>query len=149
MNIQRKEETICFATSRFGTVSVGHDKVINFVKGIPGFDGLRRFIIIDHDQEGVFRWMQSVDNPAVAFLLTDPNLFKPGYAVPLKKNDAEALGARNTSALVTYVMVCASHEKAQMSINLKGPVVFNSENMKAMQCIIDRDDYQSHFAVCL
>lgn len=140
---------ICFSTSRFGTVSVDHDKVINFVKGIPGFDGLRRFIIIDHDKEGVFRWLQSVDNPAVAFLLTDPNLFKSGYSVPLKKCDAEALGARNPSALVTYVMVCASHEKARISINLKGPVVFNSENMRAMQCIIDRDDYQSHFAVSL
>lgn len=149
MNIQRKEETVCFATSRFGNVSVGLDKVISFIKGIPGFDSLRRFIIIDHDQEGVFRWLQSVDNPAVAFLLTDPNLFRPGYTVPLKKNDAEALGARETSSLVTYVMVCASHEKASMSINLKGPVVFNSENMLAMQCIIDREDYPSHFSVCL
>lgn len=149
MNTQVKESMLCFSTSRFGTVSVEHDRVINFVKGIPGFDGLRRFIIIDHDQEGVFRWMQAVDNPAVAFLLTDPNLFKPGYAVPLKKSDAEVLGAKDPSALVTYVMVCASQEKSQMSINLKGPVVFNSENMKAMQCIIDRDDYQSHYAVNL
>ena len=149
MNTQVKESMICFSTSRFGEISVGEDKVIIFVKGIPGFDSLRRFIIIDHDQEGVFRWLQSVDNPAVAFLLTDPNIFKPDYTVPLKKSETEALGAKDTSSLVTYVMVCASHENGRMSINLKGPVVFNSDNMRALQCIIDRDDYQSHFAVRL
>lgn len=149
MNTQVKESMVSFSTSRFGEICVGEDKVVNFVKGIPGFDGLRRFIIIDHDQEGVFRWLQSVDNPSVAFLLTDPNLFKPGYSVPLRKGEAEALGAKDPSGLVTYVMVCASRENAQMSINLKGPVIFNSDNMRAMQCIIDRDDYQSHFAVRL
>jgi len=71
-----------FDTTRFGRLEVTEDRVISFVQGMPGFERLKRFILIDHDQEGVFKWLQAVDDPAVAFLLTDPTSFKPGYTVP-------------------------------------------------------------------
>lgn len=147
MNAQASHRMVHFQSSRFGALSVTEDKIIWFVKGIPGFDRLKRFILIDHDQDGVFKWLQSVDDPRVAFLLTDPNQYKPDYSVPLKRGEIEGLEVRDSGNIVTLVMVCASEKDNQVSINLKGPVVFNSENMRAMQCIIDREDYQSHFAI--
>lgn len=138
---------VCFTTSRFGSVTVAADRIISFVQGVPGFEKLKRFILIDHDIDGVFRWLQAVDDPAVAFLLTDPNQFKPDYAVPLRKTDADALGAQDTKDLVTLVMVCVSRDAKELSLNLKGPVVFNAGNMLAIQCVLDRDDYPSNFPV--
>jgi flagellar assembly factor FliW len=138
---------VSFTTSRFGAVSVAEDRIINFVQGVPGFEKLRRFILIDHDAEGVFRWLQSVDDPAVAFLLTDPNQFRPEYTVPLKKADADGLGVKDPGSLITLVMVCVSQETRELSLNLKGPVVFNADNMKAIQCVLDKEDYPSHFAI--
>ncbi|MDO8426514.1 MAG: hypothetical protein Q7T24_03240 [Deltaproteobacteria bacterium] len=43
-----------FDTVRFGRIEVHEDKIICFVQGIPGFKRLRRFIMIDHDAEGMF-----------------------------------------------------------------------------------------------
>jgi len=140
---------INFVTSRFGMISVMEDKIIHFVNGIPGFERLRRFILIDHDPEGLFKWLQAVDDPAVAFLLTDPNVFKPGYTVPLRKPEIECLDIRDEKSLVTFVIVCVSMSDKRISLNLKGPVVFNADNMRAAQCIIDRDDYLSHFEITL
>jgi len=144
---QKMATVVDFNTSRFGTLSVSEDKVINFVNGIPGFEKLRRFVLIDHNNEGSLKWLQSIDDPAVAFLLTVPNLYKADYKVPLKKNDIEGLGAKEADSLVTLVMVSVSKENRQLSLNLKGPVIFNSANMKAMQYIIDKDDYQSRFII--
>ncbi len=139
---------IDFNTSRFGTLSVAEDRIISFSRGIPGFGKLRRFILIDHDGEGLFKWLQSVEDPNVAFLLTNPNAYKADYAVPLKRAEIEELGVRDAGSVITLVMVCVSHgEKRQVSLNLKGPVVFNSENMLAMQCIVDRDDYPSSYVI--
>lgn len=138
---------IGFDTSRFGRLEVTEDRVISFVQGMPGFERLRRFILIDHDQEGVFKWLQAVDDPAVAFLLTDPTAFKPGYTVPLRSGEIEGLGAENADGLITLVMVCVSQGARQFSLNLKGPVVFNADNMRAVQCVIDRDDYPANFPV--
>ncbi|MBI5902396.1 MAG: flagellar assembly protein FliW [Deltaproteobacteria bacterium] len=148
MNLQQNvRPLINFATSRFGLLSVTEDKIIVFVNGIPGFERLRRFILIDHDPEGLFKWLQAVDDPTTAFLLTNPNLFKPDYTVPLRKPEMECLGAGDQKSIVIFVIVCVSTADKKISLNLKGPVVFNAANMRAIQCVIDRDDYLSHFEV--
>lgn len=143
-----RDDAISFRSTRFGEITVGADKVISFSKGLPGFSALRRFILLDHDDQGLFKWLQSVDDPAVAFLMTNPVAYRPGYTVPLKKSERDELEIRNESDVVTLVMVCVSQgEKKQVSINLKGPVVFNSANMRALQSIIDRDDYPSNHVI--
>ncbi|HXI09356.1 MAG TPA: flagellar assembly protein FliW [Thermodesulfobacteriota bacterium] len=136
-----------FMTARFGLLSVDEDKIIHFVNGLPGFRNLRKFILLDHDGEGTFKWLQSIEEANVAFLMTNPALFKPDYTVPLKRPEIEGLAVGDPSALVSFVMVCVSRVTKELSLNLKGPVVFNSENMRAIQCIIDREDYPSHFVI--
>lgn len=148
MNTAEKAvSAVCFKTSRFGDISVAGDRIINFVQGVPGFEKLRRFILIDHDADGVFRWLQAVDDPSVAFLMTDPNQFRPEYAVPLRKADADGLGVKDPGSLITLVMVCVSQDTRELSLNLKGPVVFNADNMKAIQCVLDKEDYPSNFSI--
>jgi len=136
-----------FMTLRFGLLSITEDKIISFVNGLPGFGSLKKFILLDHDDAGTFKWLQSMEDPNVAFLLTNPALFKPDYTVPLRKPEIESLAVKDPSMLVSFVMVCVSSATKELSLNLKGPVVFNSDNMRAIQCIIDREDYPSHFAI--
>lgn len=146
MNVaMESRQEIVFETHRFGNLSITEDKVITFAQGIPGFKKLKRFILIDHDSEGLFKWLQSIEDPLVAFLLTNPNVYKPDYSVPMRKTDLETLNVKEMTNLVSLVMVCFANGK--VTLNLKGPVLFNSENMSAIQCIIDRDDYPSHFAI--
>ncbi len=137
-------------TTRFGAITVPEDKVITFVHGIPGFDRLRRYILVDHDSEGLFKWLQSVDDPRVAFLMTDPDNHKPGYNVPISKSDMKGLGATDAEGVVVLVMVCVSDDangKRTVTINLKGPVLFNASSMKALQCIVDKDDYEAGYVI--
>lgn len=148
MNLhQESNKLVNFVSSRFGSLSVTEDRIIYFVHGIPGFERLKRYILIDHDAEGLFKWLQAVDDPRVAFLLTNPNIYKPDYSVPLKKSEIEGLGISDEKAVVTMVMVSVSKEDKSISLNLKGPVLFNSANMRATQCIIDRDEYLSNYKI--
>lgn len=138
---------ITIDTARFGTLSVAEDKIISFVRPIPGFEKLRRYILLDHDAEGAFKWLQSVEEPEVAFLLTDPVLYKADYKVRLSGAETESLGPVEPKDLVFLVMVCVSREQRQISLNLKAPVVFNSAAMKAVQTIIDREDFVTDFVI--
>ena len=150
MNVtkEKAQAALNVDTSRFGPVTVAEDKVIHFSKGLPGFVSQRRYILLDHDKDGHFKWLQSVDDPALAFLLTNPNAYRADYTVPLRRAEIEELGISDPESVVTLVMVCVSQgEKRQVSLNLKGPVVFNSTNMRAMQCIVDRDDYPSDYVI--
>ncbi len=136
-----------FDTTRFGPVAISEDKIIHFVQGIPGFKDVRRYILIDHDEDGVFRWLQAVDRPEVAFLLTNPVLFKSDYNIVLRTGELRTLGAEDPEHLVIFVMVCFHRESNTMTLNLKGPVVLNSLNMRGIQLILDRDDYPVDYPV--
>lgn len=144
---KQPDSLLTFASTRFGGITVTEDKVITMAQGIPGFEKLRRYIMLDHDPEGVFKWLQAVDDPSIAFLLTDPNVYQPGYAVPSKKADFDLLGIKDRADLAVFVMVCVSHKDRRISLNLKAPILFNAANMSALQCIIDRDDYPVSFIV--
>ena len=150
MTVTREISSAQFDTTRFGTLEVSSDKVIRFISGMPGFEDLRDFIILDHDHEGIFKWLQSVERPDVAFLMTDPAVYVQGYKVPMKKPLLESLGAGDDSAgLVTLVMVTVDRDSKTLSLRLKGPVVFNSGNMRAVQCIREAEDVPAEFTVKL
>ncbi len=145
---EEQKSTIEINTSRFGPVSCAEDKVFSFVHPIPGFERLRRFVLIDHDKEGIFKWLQSVEDPLVAFLLTSPNFYKPDYSVPLARMQTDALGSKDAGGYITLVMVCVASRTKQVTINLKGPIILNPANMKAMQWIVDREDFDTHYIIC-
>jgi len=141
------KKTMEFTSTRFGLLKVEADKIIRFVKVIPGFEGLRDFVLIEHDSNGVFKWLQSIDDPGTAFLLTFPALFYSGYTVPFRDGYLEDLSARAADDITVFVMVSASKQKGSVSLNLKAPVLLNCKKMRAMQCIIDREEYEYRFMV--
>ncbi len=141
------KELLRFESSRFGTMEVEREKIIRFIRVIPGFERLREFVLLDHDEGGVFKWLQSVEDPEVAFLLTFPRLFRPEYTVPLKEHYLDDLGAESVEKVVVFVMVSASRVKGSVTLNLKAPVLLNPGEMLAMQCIIDRDGYECRYEV--
>lgn len=148
MKQEKREKKITeFSSTRFGPLQADEDKIIRFVRPIPGFEGLRDFVLLEHDSNGVFKWLQSIDDPGAAFLLTFPVLFKANYTVPFRESYLEDLSAENASEVSVFVMVSASRQKGSVSLNLKAPILFNPLKMRAMQCIIDADAYECRFMV--
>ncbi|MCH8138135.1 MAG: flagellar assembly protein FliW [Proteobacteria bacterium] len=74
-------------TTRFGRVEVAGDKLITFEEGILGFPGLKRYGLIQTSPDPVFFWLQSTENPTLAFVVCDPLAFVEGYNVPIKAED--------------------------------------------------------------
>ena len=62
---------ISFDTSRFGRLEVGKDKIIDFPTGLIGFPDIKRFILMDYKDTSL-KWLQAVDDPDVAFIVTPP-----------------------------------------------------------------------------
>ena len=62
-------------TMRFGTIEVEEEKVVHFAQGIPAFEDEHDFVIIPYDEESPFVFLQSLQTPDLAFLMTVPYLF--------------------------------------------------------------------------
>src|SRR4051812_27520296 len=59
-------------TTRFGTLNVEDERVIDFPKGLLGFPDRTRYALIQTGEENYFFWLQCVDEPNLAFVVTDP-----------------------------------------------------------------------------
>lgn len=67
-------------TSRFGTVNIADDRVITFQKGLLGFAECKRFCLLEPAEDACFFWLQSLEDPDLAFVVTDPMIFVPEYS---------------------------------------------------------------------
>ena len=124
-------------TTRFGEIEVEEDKIIEFPLGIPGFTALKRYILMEYKEP--IRWLHAVDDPDVAFIVTDPFAIFPGYTFDMSDEVKDFLGIRDPKDIVVLVIITV--EGSSLTVNLKAPIVFNAANFKAAQMLIDNDRY--------
>src|SRR5687768_5931065 len=77
-------------TTRFGTLSVEDERIITFPNGLLGFPDHTRFALIQTGEENYFFWLQAVDEPNLAFVVTDPGIFFKDYDVPIREETARS-----------------------------------------------------------
>lgn len=123
-------------TSRFGVISITEDDVINFPEGLLGFNELHRFVLLDDPSDEIFAWLQSCEDPGIAFPLLEPELFATNYKVQLTKHDMEILGLKSSEGIRTFAIITIPSDPTLMTANLKAPVVINVSSRVARQCVL-------------
>ncbi len=121
-------------TSRFGQVEVDDQRVITFPKGLLGFPNYKRFVLIEPGQDTYFFWLQSVDTPDLAFVVTDPSLFVPTYKVPIKPEQMAELGINAPEE--AQVLVIVNKRDNVLTGNLQGPLVIQVRSRVGEQLVL-------------
>ncbi len=138
-------------TTRFGTLEVDEKDVISMVDPIIGFPHARRFVLLDHKTKGgvtPFKWLQSVDDPALAFVLLPAQLVEPSYRVTMTQDEAARLKiSEPTDAQVWTILVIPHNEPKKMTANLKAPVVINQKERLGKQLVLVESEYSTKHRV--
>lgn len=121
-------------TTRFGTVTVEQERLINFPKGILGFPDHHNFCLLQPSDEACFFWLQSADDPALAFVVTDPTLFIADYAVPIREDQLTELKLSAIEDAQVFVIV--NKVDGTLTGNLRGPLVVNTLERVAEQVVL-------------
>ena len=129
-------------TKHFGTLEVDEDKIIDFIGGVPGFDGTKYILMKNKDDElSPFMWLQSVTNGDISLLLMNPFLIYPNYAPDVRDEYITGLEHNGREDLTVYNVVVLPDDLTKMTINLKAPIIINAEKKKAIQVIAENQDY--------
>lgn len=126
-------DAVPVASRLFGPLSVRPEAFFTFPNGIPGFGGVRRFVLLPAASSGVY-WLQSVDEGSMAFLLVDPFPIFPGYAVDLPQEEAEDTGA--VPPMVLAVVTLPRDGEDTSTANLQAPVVLDLGRRAGRQLIL-------------
>lgn len=129
-------------TNHFGELQIPDENIILFENGIPGFTEYTQYVIInDEEENSPFCWLQSIEEPELAFALVNPFLVHDNYNPNLPKSEVEKLGEGTEEDYSILSIVIIPEDMEKMRANLMAPIVINLKTKKAMQIIIDGDDY--------
>lgn len=132
-------------STRFGTYDVQPDAVLTFPSGILGFPDCRRYVILDHDTDAPFKWLQSLDEPGLAFVILDPAYFHPEYDVPVPHEALlEVDGKDNEELIASVLLTIPSNDPTGITANLRGPLLMNPRTKLCKQLILS-DSYPTRF----
>lgn len=129
-------------TLRFGEIEVEEDKIVHFEHGIPAFDEEHEFLIIPYDEESPYVFLQSLNTPDLAFLMTMPFVFFPDYEFEIDDETQARLGITKQEDMLVYTLLTIPGGRVQdMTANLMAPVLINTKNMQASQLVLDKSRY--------
>jgi flagellar assembly factor FliW len=114
--------TITLESTRFGTLEVPGDAVVEFPNGLIGLGG-KRYALLAREEESTFVWLHSLDDPDLALPLTNPWRFFNAYEVELSDDEAERIGVEESDDTVVYVTVRAAESLEDFSANLRAPIL--------------------------
>jgi len=121
-------------TTRFGVVDLDERRIITFPAGLLGFSSYKSFALLQPDDEGVFFWLQSLESPELAFVVTDPTMWVSGYEASIRREQMDELGLDKLENAQVFVIV--NKYGQSLTANLQGPLVINLLNQKAMQLVL-------------
>ena len=138
-----------FVSKRFGEIGYKEEEIIKVIKGIVGFPHLTQYVVIQQEEGSSFRWLQSIEDPAVAFVVANPLDFFPRYHIKINPSETEELKFDKTGDLLTLTIVTVpQNNPAEMSANLLGPVLVNSSKKLAKQVVLANSPYTTkHYII--
>lgn len=132
-------------STRFGSFEVDPIRTLQFAEPLLGFPNSARYVVVEVEDSPYF-WLQSADEPEVAFLAVSPFLFFPTYDLELGDEEQQALeiSSPEQAEVMTLLTIHRTAGTAQsITANLLGPIVVNIETRRARQVVLQTDEYST------
>jgi len=114
-------------TGRFGQLTVGDDEKIRIPQGVLGFPEFTEFCLVDPADDTLILWLQSTQSPE--------------YSARLSAAELRELKLENINQSAVFSILTISDDVAQMTANLKAPLVINLKEQVAKQVVLQENEY--------
>jgi len=121
-------------TTRFGEQTVNEQRILTFPSGLLGFPHHKKYVLLETGQDTCFWWLQSIERPELAFVVTDPSLFVPTYRVPIGDEQMSSLGLNSLAEAQVFVIV--NKRDNVLTGNLQGPLVVHVHQRVGEQLVL-------------
>lgn len=137
-------------TKYFGEIELDQNKIITFEHGIMGFEEYKNYTIIYDLEEGesiTISWLQSIEEPSLALPVINPLLVKPDYDPIVEDEVLSILGEITDDNIIILLTLTVPSDLTKMSVNLKAPIIINSDTRKACQIIVENQEYNVKYYI--
>ncbi len=128
--------------TRFGEVEYDPENLLHFPAGLIGLPNLRRFVVMPNKKKGPLFWIQSIDDPDIAFVLTDPTNFFLDYLLEPDTSERQSLHIDENDECFVLTVVTVPPDQT-ITLNLAAPIFFAPKSNRAIQVIMEGAAYSS------
>jgi flagellar assembly factor FliW len=132
---------VIIKTGRFGSLEISETEIIRMPFGLLGFPEQTKFCLVDPGDETLILWLQSLDNPNLAIPILEPKIFKTDYTVRLSAAELRELKLDNVNQSAVFTILTIGEDVAQMSANIRAPIVINLKERVAKQVVLQENEY--------
>ncbi|MFC5301425.1 flagellar assembly protein FliW [Azospira restricta] len=125
--------------AKFGLkdVPVNPDSVFTFPQGLVGFEDARRFTLFHEEGKPTVFWLQSLDDPQLAFSVVPPESIDVQYEMELSDEDAALIDLKDPAEVVVVVVLYRQEaDNGRIAANTRSPLVLNTRSRLGMQKIL-------------
>lgn len=128
--------------TKVGEVEVSESNILCFEKGIPGFERLHKFTIVELEQTKPFCWLVSLEDPNIALPIVNPWLVRVDYSFELSEADRADLKIESSEEIEVWVVVTIPpNAPTEATVNLFAPIVINKRNNLGKQILLEGSEY--------
>jgi len=109
-------------STRFGSLEIPDDAVIEFPNGLIGLGGTR-YALIAREESAPFLWLHSIDDASLAIPVTNPWNFFASFEVEISDAEAARIGVTDPSETEVLVTVRAGESIEDFRANLRAPIL--------------------------
>lgn len=128
-----------------GTINYDKEDIIEFKKGIPGFEDLRKFLLIPVKENEIFSILQSVENSEVGMVIASSLHIVDNYEIELQEGVRKALKIKDDSDAYIFNTITLNSDIKKITSNLKAPIIINIKEKLGEQIILNDDKYEIKF----
>ena len=132
--------------AEYKVLDVKEEHLFTFSEGIPGFEKVKRFLILTKPEEAPFGRLVAVDFD-LCFFVIDPWTVCQDYKPDIGDEEIKKIGSPSHAELLILAIVTIPGSNPQEStMNLAAPVIINVKEGVGRQVIINNyRDYSSKF----
>jgi flagellar assembly factor FliW len=134
--------TVHLVSEQLGPLEIPDDSLVSFAQGIPGFPTARRFCLLEVKPGSRFKLLQNVEDPALAFVVTDPVALDPSYPLDTVRELASLLGLAKDEPMAIASIVTVPPPPRRPTANLLAPLAMGMQSRLGVQVVLHDGDYR-------
>lgn len=122
-------------TKAKGKIEISEENLLTIPEGLFGFEDFTKFALVNSDYEP-FIWLQSTENPNLAFLIVDPFLISSNYETDIDDDTLAKIGIEKPEDIIIMTIVTVPSDGSPITANFQGPIVINKKNHQCLQVVL-------------
>ncbi|BDR75932.1 flagellar assembly protein FliW [Clostridium tetani] len=134
-------------TKHHGIIDYEEKEIINFKKGLPGFEHLKKFIVYSIEENNIFSVLQSLEEKEIGIPVLSPFIVCSDYEVKLTEEQIKNLKIKSEEEVWVLNTVTINSDYKEITTNLRAPIIINIKERIGEQIILKNEEYKIKYPI--